>query len=128
MRSKVKISVLIKYIVLCSVAFIMLYPLFWVFLSSLKENNEIFSRPFSFPLKPKWDNYSTAWEAADVPLHMLNTVIYAICSVAGVTIASAMTSYVIARIEKGRKIYHYYSLGIMIPINADYNPIYSYIS
>lgn len=46
MRSKVKISVLIKYIVLCSVAFIMLYPLFWVFLSSLKENNEIFSRPF----------------------------------------------------------------------------------
>ena len=37
---------------------------------------------------------------------------------AGVTIASAMTSYVIARIEKGRKIYHYYSLGIMIPINA----------
>ena len=73
MRSKVKISVLIKYIVLCSVALIMLYPLFWVFLSSLKENNEIFSRPFSFPLKPKWDNYSTAWEAADVPLHMLNT-------------------------------------------------------
>ena len=66
MRSKVKISVLIKYIVLCSVALIMLYPLFWVFLSSLKENNEIFSRPFSFPLKPKWDNYSTAWEAADV--------------------------------------------------------------
>lgn len=118
MRSKVKISVLIKYIVLCSVALIMLYPLFWVFLSSLKENNEIFSRPFSFPLKSKWDNYSTAWEAADVPLHMLNTVIYAICSVAGVTIASAMTSYVIARIEKGRKIYHYYSLGIMIPINA----------
>lgn len=84
--SKVKISVLIKYIVLCSVALIMLYPLFWVFLSSLKENNEIFSRPFSFPLKPKWDNYSTAWEAADVPLHMLNTVIYAVCSVAGVTI------------------------------------------
>lgn len=118
MRSKVKISVLIKYIVLCSVALIMLYPLFWVFLSSLKENNKIFSRPFSFPLKPKWDNYSTAWEAADVPLHMLNTVIYAVCSVAGVTIASAMTSYVIARIEKGRKIYHYYSLGIMIPINA----------
>ena len=75
MRSKVKISVLIKYIVLCSVALIMLYPLFWVFLSSLKENNEIFSRPFSFPLNPKWDNYSTAWEAADVPLHMLNTVI-----------------------------------------------------
>ena len=41
MRSKVKISVLIKYLVLCSVALIMLYPLFWVFLSSLKENNEI---------------------------------------------------------------------------------------
>ncbi len=56
MRSKVKISVLIKYLVLCSVALIMLYPLFWVFLSSLKENNEIFSRPFSFPLNPKWDN------------------------------------------------------------------------
>ena len=70
----------------------------------VKENNEIFSRPFSFPLNPKWDNYSTAWEAADVPLHMLNTVIYAVCSVAGVTIASAMTSYVIARIEKGRKM------------------------
>ena len=70
MRSKVKISVLIKYIVLCSVAFIMLYPLFWVFLSSLKENNEIFSRLFSFPLKHKWDNYSKAWEAADVPLQI----------------------------------------------------------
>ena len=52
MRSKVKISVLIKYIVLCSVALIMLYPLFWVFLSSLKENNEMETK-----LEPLFSTY-----------------------------------------------------------------------
>lgn len=118
MCRKIKLPVLIKYIVLCSVSAIMLYPLLWVLISSLKENNDIFARPFALPAVPKWGNYALAWEIADVPLHMLNTLIYASCAVAAVSLLSAMASYVIARIDKGKMIYHYYSVGIMIPINA----------
>ena len=95
-----------------------LYPLLWMGISSLKENSEIFSRPFALPSNPKWENYSLAWEAAEVPVHMLNSVFYSVTAVIFTVAFSAMAAYVIARLSKGKKLYHYFSLGIMIPINA----------
>lgn len=59
-----------------------------------------------------------AWEIASVPTHLLNSVIYAVSTVAAVVLISSMASYVIARMSSGRKIYDYFSLGIMLPINA----------
>ena len=70
------------------------------------------------PSNPKWENYSLAWEAAEVPVHMLNSVFYSVTAVIFTVAFSAMAAYVIARLSKGKKLYHYFSLGIMIPINA----------
>lgn len=117
-KRKIKPEILIKYIVLIAVAVLMLYPLFWMGISSLKENSDIFAKPFALPTDPKWENYTLAWETAEVPGHMLNSILYAVSAVIFTVIFSAMASYVIARISTGRKIYHYFSLGIMIPINA----------
>lgn len=115
---KIKISILVKYIVLILVAIMMLYPLFWIAISSVKENSEIFARPFSLPEVYKLENYRLAWEIANIPTHLLNSVIYAATTVVCVVIISSMSAYVIARMTSGRKIYDYFSLGIMLPINA----------
>lgn len=117
-KKKVKPGIIIKYIILIMVSVLMLYPLLWMGISSLKENSEIFSRPFALPSNPKWENYSLAWEAAEVPVHMLNSVFYSVTAVIFTVAFSAMAAYVIARLSKGKKLYHYFSLGIMIPINA----------
>lgn len=117
-KKKVKPGIIIKYIILIMVSVLMLYPLLWMGISSLKENSEIFSRPFALPSNPKWKNYSLAWEAAEVPVHMLNSVFYSVTAVIFTVAFSAMAAYVIARLSKGKKLYHYFSLGIMIPINA----------
>ena len=117
-KNKVTPGIIIKYIILIMVSVLMLYPLLWMGISSLKENSEIFSRPFALPSNPKWENYSLAWEAAEVPVHMLNSVFYSVTAVIFTVAFSAMAAYVIARLSKGKKLYHYFSLGIMIPINA----------
>lgn len=73
-KRKIKPEILIKYIVLIAVAVLMLYPLFWMGISSLKENSDIFAKPFALPTDPKWENYRLAWETAEVPGHMLNSI------------------------------------------------------
>lgn len=117
-RRKITPGLVIKYLILILVAVIMLYPLFWMGISSLKENSEIFASPFTLPADPRWENYSLAWKTAEVPLHMANSILYAVSAVFFTVIFSSMAAYVIARMSSGKVVYHYFSLGIMIPINA----------
>ncbi len=44
---------------------VMLYPLLWMFASSLKPNEEVFTTVTSLiPSKVMWENYKIGWESA----------------------------------------------------------------
>jgi hypothetical protein len=51
------------YLLLCPYFLIVVYPMVWLFYTSLKADREIFLHPFSLPdpTDLRWDNYRNAW-------------------------------------------------------------------
>jgi len=79
-------------------AAIYLFPLYWMYLTSIKTQSAIFSVPPQFlPDTPQWGNYATIWELANIPRYMWNSLVIA----TGVTlitgILGAGCAYVLAR-------------------------------
>ena len=59
-------------------ALIIVFPLVWVFASSIKPENEIITaHPGLFSLTVTGSNYVQAWDAIDFPRLFLNTVVFA---------------------------------------------------
>ncbi|MFC4802184.1 carbohydrate ABC transporter permease [Neobacillus sp. GCM10023253] len=107
-------------------ALFILLLLFWVFLSSLKTNQELFTSIWSWPKEFQWGNYYTAWIQSDLASYFLNTIFVVTLSVIGIVAVSAPAAYVLSRIGfKGREfITNSFVIGIGIPYQAVLIPIY----
>src|SRR5437016_7977972 len=51
---------------------LVLLPMFFMVLSSFKTTREIFQRPFGFPARWTWQNYTGVWEAAHFGIYFRN--------------------------------------------------------
>jgi oligogalacturonide transport system permease protein len=62
------VNLALRYLLLIGVGFIMLYPLLWMFGSSLKaDNNEIFATISLFPKSPSLEAYRQGWTETGFP-------------------------------------------------------------
>lgn len=72
---KTKISrVLLRALLFLSVLLVIL-PLIWTFISSLKNNNEISQYPLRLPGTLQWDNFVRAWTNAKIGDNFLNSIL-----------------------------------------------------
>lgn len=72
---KTKISrVLLRALLFLSVLLVIL-PLIWTFISSLKNNNEISQYPLKLPGTLQWDNFARAWTNAKIGDNFLNSIL-----------------------------------------------------
>src|SRR5207244_1006666 len=87
------------YFLLFSYLLIVVYPMFWLFYSSLKSDQEIFLRPFHLPsiFHLHWENFSKAWIEGNFRSFFGNSVIITFSSVAVTTFLAAMTAYALSR-------------------------------
>lgn len=119
---------IVKTIVLIFIALIQLYPLFWLFLFSLKSNVDILlnANILGWPAAPQWENYATVLLRSTIPTYLLNSVIYSGATVLVVGILTAMAAYAIARMRwklSGATLM-LFVVGIMIPTHAALLPLY----
>ena len=89
-------------IVAVLLAAIYLFPLYWMYLTSLKTQSAIFAVPPEFlPGTPQWGNYAQIWELANIPRYMWNSLVIAV----GVTLITCILgsgcAYVLARYRNG---------------------------
>lgn len=120
----------VSYLIMLVVFFIVAYPLFWMFMTSLKEQWEIFDNPFALPSSLNFANYVNAWTAGDFNLFFLNSVIITVPSVIAVVLVSALAGYAFARFKfKGsRFLYVFFLIGIMVPPQAVIIPAFLIVS
>jgi raffinose/stachyose/melibiose transport system permease protein len=114
------------YILLAVYCLVILVPFFMMILNSLKSMRDIFMKPFSFPTKVLYDNYTKAWNQAGIGTGYKNSAFVAGVSVVGILIVSSMFAYAISKYEfKGRRFLFIYSmLGLAFPARLAIIPIF----
>jgi ABC-type glycerol-3-phosphate transport system permease component len=98
-----KWKIVFKYIFLIAFTIFMLYPLFWLFFSSVKPNSQIFTGLRLIPDGEwQWHNYIKGWSA--LPRHTFGTFFrnsfsVVILVVTGTVISTSMAGYAFARLN-----------------------------
>lgn len=96
---------------------VILVPIVWVFVSSLKQGYEIVGSPWSLPKSPHWANYPNAWREAGIGRTFVNSLVITLATLAILLPSGAMAAYVLARYKfPGRNlIFGGFLGGMMFP-------------
>ncbi|MBM7691742.1 raffinose/stachyose/melibiose transport system permease protein [Peribacillus deserti] len=116
----------ISKIILILFAFAMLYPLYWLFVSALKTNQEFFENPYSLPIHWVFDNITRAWELAGMGKAMINSTIVTLAAMFLTLLLGTLTAYVLSRFEFRWKgpLMLFFTLGMLIPIHSTLVPLF----
>lgn len=103
-----------------------IFPIFWLFYSSLKTKDEFILDTISLPTQFAFENYVEAFRIGNLMTGMLNSAFYSVITVTMVCISSVIVGYFVARFEfKGKKlIYFGFMLGMLIPLYALLIPVF----
>ena len=105
---------------------IVVYPMLWLLLASLKDSREIFEHPWSFPKALQWSNFTEAWVGAEIGKCFGNSVFVTALSMFFILFVGAMAAYALARFTfKGREaISAVFLSGMMFPVFLGIVPLY----
>ncbi|MGX4584104.1 carbohydrate ABC transporter permease [Paenibacillus chitinolyticus] len=113
-------------------AIMVLYPLVWTVLGSLKDNQQFFQgNPWDLPQFPLlFSNFSYVWDKYQFGGYFMNSIIVTVVSVLAGLILSAMTAYILARFAfKGSGVLYYvYIASMMIPMFLGMIPLFFLMS
>lgn len=108
-------------------AIIQLYPLFWLFLFSVKNNTEIFGgNILGFPRIWQWSNYSEALSSGNVGRYFINSTIVTVLTIVISSILVATSAYAIVRMKwkYSKLVLTIFLMGMMVPIHATLLPLF----
>lgn len=83
-------------VVLTIGAIVIIYPLLWMVISSMKSYDEIYNNVWGLPSKWLISNYKTAWSIG-ISNYFLNSVIVTISTVFSVLLISSMAAFALSR-------------------------------
>ncbi|RZT20811.1 carbohydrate ABC transporter membrane protein 2 (CUT1 family) [Kribbella sp. VKM Ac-2569] len=123
-----RIRPLVIHVLLAGSALVMLYPVIWMVVSSLRPGNEIFRDPGILVKDLRIENYRVGWHALTEPFtrYLLNSAVVVLGSIIGNLVSCSMAAYAFARLEfSGKKFWFAIMLlSIMLPIHVVIVPQY----
>ena len=136
MKEKNKLStseVLYKgliYLVLGVLAVVILVPVLWVMVASVKETAEHYGSPWALPSHIHWQNFADAWTKANMGGYMLHSVLITALALIILLLVALPASYCLARFKfVGRKFLRTcFMAGLFINVNYIVVPIYLMLS
>ena len=124
MRQRIKLSDVIYHVIMVSFSFLMLYPVFWMFFSSFKPNDEIFeTAQILIPNKWTIENYISGWKGfggVSFDVFFKNSFLYSGLGTIGTVLSSVMVAYGFSRVRfKGRNFWFTCMiLTMMLPVQV----------
>ncbi len=109
---------------------VQLYPVFWVFMASIKPTVELSSQPFSLPQNPTFENYKKIFDEGDIFLYIWNSVKVTFLSLVLIMAFSSTVGYALSkfRVKINKLLYSFLTLGIMIPVQITLIPLFIFYS
>ena len=116
------ISTIITYLFIVALALLVIFPFYWMIITSLKSLDEITGmstggRQTYFPEIVMWSNYVYVFQKFDFSTYMVNTVVVAIFSTIGTLLTTIFAAFAFSRLKfKGREtVFMILLMTMMIP-------------
>lgn len=112
------VSTIILYLVITFLALIVVFPFYWMIITSLKNNDEIISSTQTyFPTIVMWSNYVFVFKNFNFVTYMTNTIVVAFFSTIGTLITTVFGAFAFARLQfKGKEpLFMLFLMTMMIP-------------
>ena len=84
-------------VVLCVYALLIVYPILWTIIMSLKPNSQIFKNLWGLPTELAFDNFARAWTASGIGRNFMNTVFITVVSNVLILLVCIPLSYALGR-------------------------------
>jgi len=98
MNKTINVSNYFFYLTIVFVLFLVLAPLAWIFLASLKKQNEIYLFKW-FPDEAQWINYYEAWNTYDFSQYFFNSIFVTGINMFMGAIVASLTAFALARLR-----------------------------
>lgn len=124
-QDRIKRSIAYFFVIIMAVAYI--FPLYWLIVTALKTDVEIFQQPPPiFPPDPQWQNFGESTTYIPFWRYMWNTVAISGLTVLGTVLSCTFIAYGFARIQwPGRNmVFLIYLSTIMLPSQVTLIPLY----
>jgi len=100
MNKQRRLRLTLKYVILCFVALLFLFPFAWMLATSLKTNSEALTNPTALlPAVPQWGNYPDVIVALNFWRETFNSLVMALGVTFGQIILAALAGYAFARLK-----------------------------
>ena len=118
------------YLVLGLLAVLILVPVAWVMVASVKETVEHYGSPWALPSHIHWQNFVDAWTKANMGGYMLHSVTITGMALAILLVVALPASYCLARFKfvGQRLLKTCFMAGLFINVNYIVVPIYLMLS
>lgn len=120
------VSLSLTQVVLIVYGLIVVLPVLWMLVSSLKTNGQFLFHPFALPTGLHFENYVKAWNEDSIGRYFINSVIVVFFGTLFTLVFSSMCAYVLARFEfPGRTVLYYsFVLGLSFPVIIAIVPLF----
>ena len=114
------------YLALALLAITILIPVAWVFVASIKENQEFYRSPWTVPQGFHYQNFIDAWQTANIGEYMLKSVLVTALALFLLVVIALPASYVLARFKFKTKAFWnaLFMGGLFINVNYIVVPIF----
>ena len=112
------VMTIFTYIFILALALLVVFPFYWMIITSLKQNDEIRATVQTFfPNIVMWSNYVHVLQVFDFTIYMRNTIIVAVFSTIGTLLTTIFAAFAFARLRfKGRDgVFAIFLMTMMIP-------------
>jgi raffinose/stachyose/melibiose transport system permease protein len=115
-----------QYLILSVCAVLIIVPLVILIFGSLKTRGEMYSRPYTPPIPPRWENYSRILGMASFWTMLRNSFLVMLVAMSGVVFICSLAAFVFARTDfRGKGLaFNLLTVGIMFPTNVAILPVY----
>lgn len=120
-----------KAIVAVALVVIQVYPIFYVFLSSLKTQEDFRKLPsYAFPTSFQLGNYRKVLEVSPIVTYFRNSIIILVFTLAILLVLSSMAGFALAKIKfkSNQFLLNYFMLGLMLPCQVALIPLFTVFS
>lgn len=116
-RNRKRITNAVVYFFLTVWGIIVLFPFYWMFLTSVKSYSAYSSEyiPRFFTLSPTLENYADAFTSVPLARYFINTVIFTVCTTAVMLAVITLAAYAFARLKfRGKDLVFTLFLSLMM--------------